>query len=147
MSNRAQRRAEKHKGGLKPGQTYADVLTQKKMIRQAVEQSVHDTSVQLEADIKMQRQLWIAIVALNEAFGFGGERAMRFMEAMEKVEDECRGLARNHGGVYAREKLMKRASQITGIAIQPIHEDAMVQARKENEAQGIFFKEDDPEKW
>ena len=93
------------------------------------------------------RQLWIAIVALNEAFGFGGERAMRFMEAMEKVEDECRGLARNHGGVYARDKLMKRASQITGIAIQPIHEDAMVQARKENEAQGIFFKEDDPEKW
>ena len=146
MSNRAQRRAEKHKG-MKPGQTYADVLAQKKMIRQAVEQSVHDTSVQIEADIKMQRQLWIAIVALNEAFGFGGERAMRFMEAMEKVEDECRGLARNHGGVYAREKLMKRASQITGIAIQPIHEDAMVQARKENEAQGIFFKEDDPEKW
>ena len=146
MGNRAQRRAEKRKG-LKPGQTYADVLSQKKMIREAVEQSVHDTSVQIEADIKMQRQLWIAIVALNEAFGFGGERAMRFMEAMQEVEDECRDLAQKHGGVYAREKLMKRASQITGIAIQPIHEDAMVQARKENEAQGIFFKEDDPEKW
>ena len=146
MGNRAQRRAEK-RSGRKPGQTYADVLSQKKMIREAVEQSVHDTSVQIEADIKMQRQLWIAIVALNEAFGFGGERAMRFMEAMEKVEDECRDLARKHGGVYARDKLMKRASQITGIAIEPIHEDAMVQARKENEAQGIFFKEDDPEKW
>lgn len=146
MGNRAQRRAEKRKG-LKPGQTYADVLSQKKMIREAVEQSVHDTSVQIEADIKMQRQLWIAIVALNEAFGFGGERAMRFMEAMQEVEDECRGLARKHGGVYARDKLMKRASQITGIAIEPIHEGAMVQARKENEAQGIFFEADDPEKW
>ena len=146
MGNRAQRRAEKWQG-LKPGQTYKDVLAQKKMIREAVERSVHDTSVQLEADIKMQRQLWIAIVALNEAFGFGGERAMRFMEAMEKVEDECRDLAQKHGGVYAREKLMKRASQITGIAIEPIHEDAMVQARKENEAQGIFFEADDPDKW
>lgn len=146
MGNRAQRRSEKRKG-LNPGQTYADVLAKKKMIRQAVEQSVHDTSVQIEADIKMQRQLWIAIVALNEAFGFGGERAMRFMEAMQEVEDECRDLARKHGGVYAMDKLMKRASQITGIAIEPIHEDAMVQARKENEAQGIFFKEDDPDKW
>ena len=146
MGNRAQRRAEK-RSGRKPGQTYADVLTQKKMIRQAVEQSVHDTSVQIEADIKMQRQLWIAIVALNEAFRFGGERAMRFMEAMQEVEDECRYLAQKHGGVYARDKLMKRASQITGIAIEPIHEDAMVQARKENEAQGIFFEADDPDKW
>ena len=54
--------------GLKPGQTYADILTQKKLIREAVERTARDTSVGIEADIKTQRFLWMAVIALNESF-------------------------------------------------------------------------------
>lgn len=146
MGNRAQRRAEK-RSGRKPGQTYADVLSQKKMIRQAVEQSVHDTSVQLEADIKTQRFLWMAVIALNEAFGFGGERSKRFLLALEDVAEECEAMAKEHGGIYAKAKLMERAGQITGIPMEPVHEEEMIRARKENEAQGVYFPADDPDKW
>lgn len=71
MGNRQQRRAAKHKGK-RPGETYADVLAKKRMIKEAVEQSVHDHSIAIEADIKTQRFLWMAVIALNEAFGFGG---------------------------------------------------------------------------
>lgn len=146
MSNRAQRRAEKRKG-LKPGQTYADILTQKKMIREAVERTARDTSIGIEADIKTQRFLWMAVIALNEAFGFGGERSKRFLLALEDVAEECEAMAKTHGGIYAKAKLMERAGQITGIPVEPVHEEEMIRARKENEAQGVYFPADDPDKW
>lgn len=144
--NRQQRRAAKRKGK-KPGQTYADVLAQKKMIKEAVEQSVHDQSIAIESDIKTQRMLWMAVIALNEAFGFGGERARRFLAALQDVAEECEQMAKENGGYYARTKMMERASQITGIDITPVHEDEMRQARMENEADGVFFPEDDPDAW
>ena len=146
MSNRQQRRAAKHKG-MRPGETYADVLAKKRMIKAAVEQSVHDESVRIESDIKTQRFLWMAVIALNEAFGFGGERAKRFLEALQEVAEECEKMAKENGAYYARKKMMDRASQITGIEITPVHEEEMRQARKENEANGIYFQPDDDDRW
>lgn len=144
-SNRAQRRAAKHKGK-RPGETYADVLTKKKMIEEAVRESVHDTSIAIESDIKTQRFLWMAVIALNEAFGFGGERARKFLTALQEVAAEVEELAKKNGGYYARKKMMDRASQITGIDITPVHEEEMRQARLENESNGVFFPADDPDR-
>ena len=144
MSNRQQRRAAK---GKRPGETYADVLAQKRMIKEAVERSVHDNNVAIEADIKSQRLMWMSVEALNRAFGFGGERAKRFLLALEEVANEVETLAKEHGGLYAKTKLMERASQITGMEISPVHEEEMRQARIENQANGIYFPEDDPDKW
>ena len=146
MSNRQQRRAALKKGK-RPGETYADVLAKQKMVKEAVEKTTRDTSIAIEADIKTQRFMWMAVVALNEAFGFGGERAKRFLLALEEVANETEARAKEHGAVYAKAKLMERASKITGIEISPVHEEAMRQARIENEANGIFFPADDPEKW
>jgi hypothetical protein len=114
MSNRQQRRAAAKK---RPGEKYADVLAKNKMIKAAVDKSVHDHSVAIEADIKAQRFMWMAVIALNEAFGFGGERAKRFLQALEDVANEVQDLADQNGGIYARAKLMERASQITGMEI------------------------------
>lgn len=144
MPNRKQRRGAAKK---RPGENYADVLMKQKLIRETVQQEVHSESVKLEADIKIQRFLWMAVVALNESFGFGGERAKRFMLALENVANECEDMARKHGGVYARAKLMERASQITGMEITPVHEEEMRQARRENEAKGVYFPPDDEEDW
>lgn len=146
MSNRAQRRAAMKKGK-RQGETYADVLAQKKLIKETVEKSVHDQSVAIEADIKSQRLLWMSVIALNEAFGFGGERAKRFMMAIEDVANEVAEMVEKHGAVYAKAKLMERASKITGIDIVPIHEEEMRKARMENEAEGVFFPVDDPDVW
>lgn len=146
-SNRAQRRAAAKHKGKRPGETYADILAKKKMIKEAVEQSVHDTSIAIESDIKTQRFLWMAVVALNEAFGFGGERAKKFMLALEKVANECEQMAKENGGYYAKKKLMERASQITGIEVTPVHEEEMRKARMENQENGVYFPEDDPDRW
>lgn len=104
--NRAQRRAMAR--AKKPGQSFAEAVGARQMIQEAVERKVHSESVRLEADIINQRMLWEAVVALNEEFGFGGQRA----------------------------------AQITGIDIKYIHEDAMREARKSNEAKGVFFPAD-----
>lgn len=141
--NRQQRRAAKKR----PGETYADVLAKKKMIKDAVDRTARDTSIAIEADIKTQRFLWMAVIALNEAFGFGGERAKRFLVAIEKVANECEQMAAENGGYYARKKLMDRASQITGMEITPVHEEEMRQARLKNETEGVYFPPDDPDRW
>lgn len=146
MSNRQQRRAAKHKGK-RPGETYADILAKQKLIKEAVEKSAHSHAVAIESDIKTQRFLWMAVIALNEAFGFGGERAKRFMLALEEVANEVAEMNEKNGAIYAKAKLMERASQITGIEIKPVHEDEMRAARLANEAEGIYFPEDDPDKW
>lgn len=144
MSNRAQRRAAAKK---RPGENFADVLAKQRMVKEAIDKSVHDQSVAIEADIKSQRIMWMSVIALNEAFGFGGERAKRFLLALEEVANEVAQMVQEHGAIYARAKLMERASQITGIEIRPVHEEEMRQARLENEAKGIFFPPDDPDAW
>lgn len=63
MANRQQRRMAAKK---RPGENYADVLMKQKLIRETVQQEVHSESVKLEADIKTQRFMWMAVVALNE---------------------------------------------------------------------------------
>lgn len=138
--NRKQRRAMAR--AKKSGQSFAEAVGARQMIREAVERKVHSESVRLEADIINQRMLWEAVVALNEEFGFGGQRAVRFMEALGRVADEVLELRKANGEQYTFEKLRQRASQITGIDIKYIHEDAMREAKMHNEAEGVFFPPD-----
>ena len=131
----------------KTSENYADVLAKKRMIKESVDRSVHDHSVAIESDIKAQRFMWMAVVALNEAFGFGGERAKRFLLALQEVADEVGDLVNKHGAIYAKAKLIERVTQITGIEAKPVYEEEMRQARLENEAAGVYFPPDDPDKW
>jgi hypothetical protein len=146
MSNRAQRRAAKHKGK-RQGETYADVLAKKRMIKEAVDKSVHDRSVSIEADIKSQRLEWMSVVALNRAFGFGGKRSRLFLETLAEVANEVTAMANEHGAVYAKTKLMESAGKILEIELSPMHEEEMREARIKNEKEGIFFPADDPDAW
>jgi hypothetical protein len=91
--------------------------------------------------------MWMSVVALNRAFGFGGKRCMDYFSALDEVANEVETMAKEHGAVYAKAKLMEAASKITGIEVKPIHEEEMRKARLENEANGIFFPPDDPDKW
>ena len=146
MSNRAARRAAA-KRGKRRGETYADVLAQKRMIKEVVETTVHDKSVEIEADIKSQRIEWMSVCALNSAFGFGGKRARLYLDALSEVADEFKALAKKHGAVYAKAKLMESAGKILEIELSPVHEEEMRKARIENEKEGIFFPADDPDAW
>ena len=133
------------KKGKRQGETYADVLAKQKMIKEAVEKTARSRAVTLESDIKTQRVIWMAVEALNRAFGFGGERAKRFMMALYEVASEFEALSKKHGHVYAVEKLRHRCEQITGMEVREVHEEEILKAKRENEANGIFFSEPDPD--
>lgn len=146
MSNRAQRRAAA-KHGKRKGETYADVLAQKRMIKEAVERNVHDRSIAIESDIKSQRLEWMSVIALNRAFGFGGKRSRMFLETLAEISLEVADMAKQHGAVYANAKMMESAGKILEIELSPVHEEEMRRARIENEKEGVFFEVEDPDVW
>lgn len=141
--NRAQRRAAAKHKGKRPGETYADQLMRERQIREAIDKSVHDRSVEVLANQKKQILLWEAVEALNRAFGIGEKRALQFMYILDEVDKELQKIASEDGRYVATEHLRKRVSQITGMELRLIHEDEMQLARQENEAKGIYFPEDD----
>ena len=143
-SNRAQRRAA-YKKGKRPGETYADQLARQREIKEAIEKTARDETVALETDIKSQRLLWMAVVANNIAFGHAGIRSQRFMLALDEVREDLEEMAGKNGWEYAVEKLREQCEKITGMEVRQVHEDRMIQARKENEAKGVFFPAEDPE--
>ena len=139
--NRAQKRAKQH--GRRPGESYAEYLARERQIREAIDKSVHDTSVEIIADQKRQVMLWEAVAALNRKFGFAEKRAMDFMIALDEVDNELRRIAKEDGRYVATEHLRKEVSRISGMEVKLIHMDEIRQAKAENEAKGVYFPEED----
>lgn len=117
-----------------PGETYADVLAKRKIGEKTLELAMHDEAVNFAADIKCQRMLWAAVVALNEQFQFGPKRTRDFMAAMDEIVQEFDTMKKENGDAYAEEKLRQRASQVSGIEIKYQHEAEMAAMRKKEEA-------------
>lgn len=128
MNNRHQRR---HTG--KPqGMTYADMLARKRQVREAVDQAARDTTVQLEADTRTQRAMWLMVVSIHDAFGIGPERMQKFFTAMQENSDWIERNTREVDVDYAYEKLRHRAEAVTGIQIEYLYEkDALAAELKQ----------------
>lgn len=142
-SNRQQRRAAARHKGKRPGENYADYLSRERQIREAIDRSVHDTSVEIIADQKRQVLLWEAVVALNRKFGYAEKRAMDFMVTLDEVNRELCDIAKEDGRYVATEHLRKEVSRISGMEVKLIHMDEIKKAKEENEAKGIYFPEED----
>lgn len=119
MNRQQRRQAAKHKGA---GQNYADVLAQRQIGKETLRMAMEDQAVALAADIICQRQLWGAVIALNEQFQFGPKRTVAFLNAMESVTDDFEAMKKEHGDDYAEEKLRQRAEQVSGVKIRYQHE-------------------------
>lgn len=145
MSNRKQRRAAM-KHSKRPGENYADILAKKKLIKETVEKTVNEKATKIEGDIKGQRVIWMSILALQRAFGFGCVRNQRFLSVLEEVSIEFEADAKKHGAEVAVAHLMEQAGKASGIQFTPVWEDEMRDARLENQANGVFFEADDPDK-
>ena len=145
MSNRKQRRAAM-KHSKRPGETYADILAKKKLIKETVEKTANSHATKIEGDIKAQRVIWMAILANQRAFGYAAVRHQRFLAELEAVSIEFEAEAKEHGAEVAVAHLMDQAGKTAGIAFTPVWEDEMREARLENQANGVFFEADDPDK-
>lgn len=119
MNREERRKIQKHKG---QGQTYADVMAKRAIGRETLRMAMEDKAVALAADILCQRQLWAAVIALNEKFQFGPKRTRDFLNTIEKVAEDFEAMKEQNGDAYAEEKLRQRAEQVSGIKIQYQHE-------------------------
>lgn len=119
MNRQQRRQAAKHKGA---GQNYADVLAKRQIGKETLRMAMEDQAVALAADIICQRQLWGAVIALNEKWSFGPKRTKDFLETMEAIVDEFNEMKQKHGDAYAEEKLRERAEKVSGVKIRYQHE-------------------------
>lgn len=134
MPNRQQRRQAARQKGY--GQNFADVLAKRQLGRETLRMAMEDQAVALAADIMCQRQLWGAVIALNEQFQFGPKRTRDFLETLEKIVEEFDAMRAEHGDEFAEEKLRQRAEQVSGVKIRYSHEAEReaYQKMKEKEA-------------
>lgn len=129
MANRKQRRMAKA-----PGMTYAQQLSLQKYQRAAVEAAVYNDGCQIQSEIRTQRALWMACIAMHNAFGIGKDRFQRWAEEMLKVVEWYEEMLTNVDDVYANEKLRRAAQQISGIEIKPLWDEEMADMIKAREA-------------
>ena len=119
MNREQRRKAARNKA---KGETYADTLAKQAIGRETLRLAMEDKAVELAADIICQRQLWAAVIALNEKWQFGPKRTRDFLETMEAIVAEFDEMKKKHGDAYAEEKLRERAHQVSGVEIFYQHE-------------------------
>ena len=130
----------KHKHHPKPtGQTYADKLARDRLVKQAVEKAAVDETVRFHADIKSQRIMWLLITSIAEYWGAGPQRMMGNLDVFADHIAEFDDLAEKHGMEYALEKLRQRVQKVTGLPIEYLYEKEILDAKKRNEAKGIYL--------
>lgn len=129
----------KHKGksqGKPKGATYADVLARKRAVQAGLEKFASDTALQIEADTRTQRAMWLMVCSIADAFGVGPERMKRdFFPALQANTDELNRMREEVDEEYAYDKLKQRAEQVTGIDITYMYEHEM-------KAAGLKLSED-----
>lgn len=124
------------------GETYADVLTRQRMLKQAVKEAARDTTVQVEADIRTQRALWLCSVSVADAFGIGPQRMQRFFDTLQANAEELEQMAKENGEEYAYEKLREKAERVSGVSIDYLYEHEMLEAKKRHALEGVELDAD-----
>ena len=115
------KRKPKQHRRLPPGMTYAEALAQQQRQLDAVREAAKDDAVQERADTHVQRLMWLMVVSIADAYGFGPKRMEPFFEALQTNSDEFDAMRREDGDVYALEKLRIKAEQVTGAEITYVH--------------------------
>lgn len=134
MSNRQQRRQARRQSGRLQGETMAEAIQRKKRTMEACEQAAHDQTLDIKAEIRVQRALWMCCVAMNRAFGIGPDRFRRFGTELQAVVDWYEDNKRKGRGddVYANEMLRREASKCSGMEVNSLYEEEMMEAVAEN---------------
>lgn len=77
----------------------------------------------VESDRHAQRALWLAVVAMNDAFGIGKDRLKAFLEKLQENTEEYSRMKQEIDEDYANEKLRLRVSELFGEEISHLYED------------------------
>ena len=114
--NRAERRRL-----LKSGVPRAEVERRAALDRK-INQLVRDATVQVQVDTATQRAMWLMVVSIADAYGFGKKRMEKFFKALEANTTQLNAWIQENGEEYAYEKMRQAAEKATGIEIKYLYE-------------------------
>ena len=128
MSKTKKKKFKHH--GRPAGMTLMDEITKRKLVYQGVEKTATDVALKIKIDRSNQKALWLAIVAVNDAYGFGSKRIQPFINSLLAVSNEYQKMKTDNDEEYADEKLRMKIEEITGTKIDYLYEDEMNEAHK-----------------
>lgn len=109
--------AKKHKP-LPHGVNYAQVLAEEKRKKDLQARVEHETELQIHAEIFVQRALWLSIVSIADAYGYGPKRLEPYFEKLKENGDEFDQMCEDYDYDYALEKLRQKAEKVTGAKLE-----------------------------
>ena len=112
---------KKHKS-MPRGVNYAQVLAAEKKKKDLQAQVERETELQIHTEIFVQRALWMSIVSIADAYGFGPKRLEPYFEEMNKNSEEFEKMCEEYDYDYALEKLRLKAEKVTGSKIDYMYE-------------------------
>lgn len=119
---------KKKRGAGKPqGMTYMDMLHLKSEVKKQCEKASADAAVQAKSDIQTNRALWLMCVTMNDAFGIGPDRFERFAKCLIERSKWFNELVESADEVYAVEKLRQEAKRCSGIDIEYLYENGVLE--------------------
>lgn len=128
MSKSKKRKFKHH--GRSARMTLMDELTKRKLVYEGVEKTSTDIALKIKIDRSNQKALWLAIVAVNDAYGFGSKRIQPFINSLLSISNEYQKMKTDNDEEYADEKLRMKVEQITDTKIDYLYEDEMKAAHK-----------------
>lgn len=114
--NRAERRRL-----IKNGVPRAEV-ERRAALERKIDRYTRDATVQVQADTATQRAMWLMVVSIADAYGFGPKRMQKFFQALEANTEQLRKWTLENGEEYAYEKMRQAAEKATGIEIKYLYE-------------------------
>lgn len=114
--NRQQRRALARQKGA--GMTYADQLAQRAEITQHLRQDATEALIRARSTAQSERGLWLCIVSIADAYGYGPKRMEPFFRALEENTRELAEMMDSNGEEYDMEKLRRKAEAVCGTEIR-----------------------------
>ena len=108
----------KKRKGLPQGVNYAQVLAEEKRKKDLQARVEHETELQIHAEIFVQRALWLSIVSIADAYGYGPKRLEPYFEKLKENGDEFDQMCEDYDYDYALEKLRQKAEKVTGAKLE-----------------------------
>ena len=108
----------KKRKGLPQGVNYAQVLAEEKRKKDLQARVEHETELQIHAEIFVQRALWLSIVSIADAYGYGPKRLEPYFEKLKENGDEFDQMCEEYDYDYALEKLRQKAEKVTGAKLE-----------------------------
>ena len=103
MANRKQRRHPAKRQGM----NFADELQRQRMVKELAAEAAKDKMVKVQTEIRTQKTLWLAYVALNDEFQFGADRIERFAQQLMVRSEWFEKISQEDGDDVADEKLRR----------------------------------------